>query len=76
MSPAVRVGGFRAAKHPQETRQAMKRLKMGALTALAIIALAIAGCQDGGTDSSVDALNSFPASSDAALPSVDASAAP
>jgi hypothetical protein len=54
----------------------MKRLKMGALTALAIIALAIAGCQDGGTDSSVDALNSFPASSDAALPSVDASAAP
>jgi hypothetical protein len=47
----------------------MKRLKMGALTALAIIALAIAGCQDGGTDSSIDGLESIPAMSEGGLPS-------
>jgi len=44
---------------------------MGAVTALAIIALAIAGCQDGGTDSSIDDLTSVPA-----LPSAAGSIAP
>jgi hypothetical protein len=61
--------------HPQETHD-MKRLKMGAVTALAIISLAIAGCQDTGTDASDNLDASIPAISDAALPSVDASAAP
>jgi hypothetical protein len=47
----------------------MKRLKIGVLTALAVISLAIAGCQDSGTDGSVDDLIS-----DDALPSVGTSA--
>ena len=54
----------------------MKRLKMGAVTALAIISLAIAGCQDSGTDTSDDLDASIPAASQAVLPSIDASAAP
>ena len=54
----------------------MNRLKMGVLTALAVISLAIAGCQNTDTDSSDDLIDaSLPAASDA-LPSLDASAAP
>jgi len=52
----------------------MKRLRMGLLTALAIISLAIAGCQDTGTQS-VDASMGLPGASEA-LPSLDASVAP
>jgi hypothetical protein len=51
----------------------MKRLKMGLVTALAILSLAIAGCQDTGTDS-VDASMGLPGASEGALPSLDASA--
>jgi hypothetical protein len=51
----------------------MKRLKMGLVTALAILSLAIAGCQDTGTDS-VDASMGLPGTSTDALPSLDASA--
>ena len=51
----------------------MKRLKMGLVTALAIISLAIAGCQDSGTQS-VDSSIGLPGTSEGALPSVNASA--
>ncbi|HEY6607780.1 MAG TPA: hypothetical protein VI277_01150 [Candidatus Limnocylindria bacterium] len=54
----------------------MKRLKMGAVTALAIISLAIAGCQDTGSDASQDLDVPVPGTSEGALPSVDASLAP
>lgn len=56
----------------------MKRFKLWAISALAILSLAVAGCQDTGTTSSTapgastDALQSIPAMSDAALPSESA----
>jgi len=56
----------------------MKRFKLWAISALAILSLAVAGCQDTGTTSSTapgastDALQSIPAVSDAALPSESA----
>ncbi len=53
----------------------MKSLRMGVVTALAIISLAIAGCQDSGSDASTDLDASVPAASEA-LPSVAASEAP
>lgn len=51
----------------------MNRLKVGLLTALAVISLAIAGCQDTGTES-VDSSMGLPGTSAGALPSLDASA--
>lgn len=54
----------------------MNRLRMAAVGALVVLSLAIAGCQDSGTDSSIDAGASIPATSEGALPSVSASEAP
>ena len=54
----------------------MKRLRMAAAGALVVLTLVIAGCQDSGTDSSIDAGASIPAMSEGALPSVGASEAP
>ncbi len=54
----------------------MNRLRMAAVGALVVLALAIAGCQENGTDSSIDAGASIPATSEGALPSLDASVAP
>lgn len=54
----------------------MNRLRMAAVGALVVLALAIAGCQNDGTDSSIDAGVSIPPTSEGALPSVDASVAP
>ena len=49
----------------------MNRLKMGAITALAVISLAAAGCQNQGTDtqSIEDAIESIAPSMDMTMPS-------
>ena len=54
----------------------MKRLQIWAVTALAILTVAIAGCQNQGTDASLPAASDAGASIDASMPAMSDMSSP